>query len=132
MVPGLLSRQNAPQATLEGNSHVRQAERHANVAVRWTLALTNPRRPEALLGCGSVEPWDVNADAQLVVLARTRNCARWWAAIAAHGSRLLKLLGRLGDELLSTWHPVPCALVREACDEACLHVVPEHLPHDVG
>ena len=67
---------------------VRQAERHANVAVRWTLATPHVRRPEALLRRGSVEPWHVDADAQHTILA-------WmWgyggkAAAAAHDSRLL-------------------------------------------
>ena len=35
LVPGLLSRQDAPQVALEGDSRVRQAKRHANVAVWW-------------------------------------------------------------------------------------------------
>src|SRR4051812_9032462 len=91
VVPGLLSRQNALEVTLEGNGRVRQAKWHANIVVRWTLALTNARRPEAFLGCGPIEPRDVNADKQLVVLARTRSCARWWAVVVAHGSCLLKL-----------------------------------------
>ena len=103
-----------------------------NIVVRWTLAPANARRPEALLRCGPVEPWNVDADAQLVILGKTRSCARWWAAVAAHGSCLLKLLGGLGNELLSTGHLVPSSLMREACGEACLHVVPERLPHDVG
>ena len=55
--------------TLVGGRHVWQAKWHANVAVRWTLAPTNTRRPEALLRCGPVEPWDVDADAQLTTLA---------------------------------------------------------------
>ena len=39
MMPGLLSRQNAPQMALVGSSRIRQAERHANVVVRWTLTM---------------------------------------------------------------------------------------------
>ena len=50
----------------------------------------------------------------------------------ALGACLLKLLGRLGGEFPSTWHPVPCALLAEACAEARLHVVPERLPRDIG
>ena len=131
-MPGLLSRQSAPQVVLECDSRIRQAEWHANIDVRWTLTPTNARRTKTHLGCGPIKPWDVDADAQLIVLARTRSYARWWAAVAAHVSRFLKPLGRLGDELLSTMHSTPCALVREACIEACLHVVPEHLPRDIG
>ena len=63
MVPGLPSRQNALQVALEGDSHVRQAERHANIAMRGALTPTNVRWLEALLGCGPIEPWDVDTDA---------------------------------------------------------------------
>ena len=65
----LLSLQNAPQQVLMSGDRVRQAERHANVAVRWTLAMPHARRPEALLRRGSVEPWYVDADAQPTILA---------------------------------------------------------------
>ena len=75
VMPGLLSRQNAPQVGLEGDSRVRQAERHANVAVRWALAASHARRPEELLRCGPVEPWDVDADAQPIILAWMGSCA---------------------------------------------------------
>ena len=87
-MPDLLSLQNAPQQALMSDDRVWQAERHANVAVRWTLTTPHARRPEALLRRGSVEPWHVNADAQATILA-------WmWghggqAAAAAHDSRLL-------------------------------------------
>ena len=47
-------------------------------------------------------------------------------------SLLLKLLGGLDDELLSIGHSLPGALLREMFREARLHVVPEHLPRDVG
>ena len=63
LVPGLLSHQNAPQVALEGDSCVRQAERHANVAVRRALTPADARWPEALLRCGPVEPRDVDAGA---------------------------------------------------------------------
>ena len=65
----LLSLQNAPQQALMSSGRVRQAERHANVAVRWTLAMSHARGPEALLRCGSVEPWNVDADTQPTILA---------------------------------------------------------------
>ena len=68
-MPGLLSRQDAPQVALEGGRHARQAKRHANVAMRWALAASHARRPEVLLRCGPVEPWDVDADAQPTILA---------------------------------------------------------------
>ena len=68
-MPDLLSLQNAPQQALMSGDRVRQAERHANVAVRWTLATPHARRPEALLRRGSVEPWYVDADAQPTILA---------------------------------------------------------------
>ena len=68
-MPGLLSRQNAPQVALVSSSRVRQAERHANVVVRWTLAMPHARRPEALLRRDSIKPWVVDADAQPAILA---------------------------------------------------------------
>ena len=129
---GLLSRQDAPHVALEGGSRVRQAEGHANVAVRWTLAPTDAWRPETSLRRGPVEPWNVDVDAQPAVLARMGSCAGWWAAVAAYGPCFLKLLDCLGDELLSTRRSSPCARLREMCSEACLHIVPERLPRDVG
>ena len=68
-MPDLLSLQNAPQQALMSGDRVEQAERHANVAVRWTLATPHARRPEALLRRGSVEPWHVDADAQPTILS---------------------------------------------------------------
>ena len=65
----LLSLQNAPQQALMSGDRVRQAERHVNGAVWWTLATPHVRRPEALLRRGSVEPWHVDADAQPTILA---------------------------------------------------------------
>ena len=130
-MPSLLTRHDAPQVALEGSSHARQAERHTNVAVRWTFATPNTRRSEALLRCGSVEPWYVDADAQLTTLAWVGSYARW-AAIAAYCSCLLKLLRYLGDELLSVGRSLPSVLLKEMCHETRLQVVPERLPHDVG
>ena len=72
----LLTRHDALQVALEGNSHARQAEWHANVDVRWALATPHARRPEGLLRCGPVEPWDVDADAQPSILAWMGSCAR--------------------------------------------------------
>ena len=131
VMPGLLSRQNAPQVMLEGGSRVRQAERHANVAMRQTLTASHARRPEALLRCGSVEPCDVDADAQPTILTWMGSHARR-AAVAAHGSFFFKLASSLGDELLNVGLSSPCAFLRKTCREARLQVVPERLPHDVG
>ena len=60
---GHLSFQDAPHQALVGSSRVRQAEGHANVAVRWTLAMSHARRLEALLRHDSIEPRVVDADA---------------------------------------------------------------------
>ena len=130
-MPGLLTCQDALQIALEGDSHARQAERHANIAVRWTLTSASTRRPEALLRCGPVEPWDVDADAQLTTLAWVGSGTRW-AAVAAYCPCFLKLLGDLDDELLSIGRSSPVVLLRETCRKARLHVVPERLPRDVG
>ena len=128
---GFLSRQDAPQGALEGGCHTRLAERHANIAVRWALATSHARRPEELLRGGPVDPWNVDVDAQPAILAWMGSCARW-AAVAAHGSCILQLLSGLGDELMSAGRSSPGVLLRETCYEACLHVVPERLPRDVG
>ena len=117
--------------TLVGGSHVRQAKRHANVAVRRAFAAAHARRPEEPLRCDPVERWDVDADAQPAILTWMGSCARW-AAVAAHGPGILQLLSGLGDELLSAGRPSPCELLRETCREARLQVVPERLPRDVG
>ena len=130
-MPDLLSLQNAPQQALMCGDRARQAEGHANVAVRWALATSHARRPEELLRCGPVEPWDVDADAQPAILAWMGSCARW-AAVAAHGSCVLQFLSGLGDELLSGGHSLPCVLLRETCREARLQVVPKRLPREVG
>jgi hypothetical protein len=63
-VPGLVSHQDAPHVTLVLGSTVQQAERHANIAVRGTLAPAHLGRLEELLRCGSAEPWDIDADSQ--------------------------------------------------------------------
>ena len=130
-MPGLLSRQNAPQVSLVDSSHVRHVVRHVNVAVRRTLIASHARRPEALLRRGSVEPWNVDADAQPTILAWMGGYARQ-AAIAVHGSCFLKLLSGLGDELLSGGHPLPCVLLRKTCRIAHLQVMPKRLPREVG
>ena len=130
-MPDLLSLQNALQQALMKGDRVRHAERHANVAVRWTLTTPHARSPEALLRCGSVEPWYADADAQLTTLAWVRSSARW-AAVAAYCSCFLKLLRYLGDELLSTGCSFPSVLLKETCRETRLQVVPERLPRDLG
>ena len=71
-----------------------------------TLAVSHTRRPEALLRCGSVEPWDVDADAQPTILAWMRVHAGQ-AAVAAHGSCFLKPLNSLDDELLNVGLSMP-------------------------
>ena len=50
-----------------------------------------------------------------------------WAAVAAHGSRVLQSLSGLGNELLSVGRSSPGILLREVCYEARLHMVPERL-----
>ena len=85
MTPSLLSRQNPPQMVLASGCRVRQAEKHANVAVRRPLATSHARGPEALLRRGSVEPWEVDADAQPAILAWMGSYARQ-ATIAARDS----------------------------------------------
>ena len=116
---------------MEDGCGARQAERHAHIAVRWTVTLTSTRRAEALLRRGPVEPWDVDADAQLTILARVGSYTRW-AVVAAHCHCFLKLLSGLDDELLSARRSSPGALLRETCREARLHVVPERLPRDLS
>ena len=68
-MPGLLSRQDAPQVALEGRLHARQAKWYVNITMRWALTASHARRPEKLLRCGPVEPWNVDADAQPGILA---------------------------------------------------------------
>ena len=130
-MPGILGQQDAPQVVLEGSCYARQAEWHANVAVRWTLTPSSTRRPEALLRCGPVEPWDVDADTHSSILAWMGSCALC-AAVATHDSCVLQFLSGLGDELLSGGHSLPCVLLRETCREARLQVVPKRPPREVG
>src|SRR3954462_2429116 len=54
--PGLLSLRDAPHEALVCDSHVRQAVRHANVAVGWTIAAPHSRGPEALLEATRLSP----------------------------------------------------------------------------
>ena len=74
-MPGLLSCQDAPQVALIGGRHARQAKRHANIVVWWTLTVVHVRRPEKLLRGGPVEPWDVDVHAQPDILAWMGSCA---------------------------------------------------------
>ena len=111
--PGLTSRQDAPHVVLECNGRIRHAERHADVTVRGALTPANMGRPEELLRCVFVEPWDVDADAQLAALVRSGSCAGGCKAmLPSHGSCLQKLLGCLGDELLSAWCLAPSSRER--------------------
>ena len=68
-MPDLLSLQNAPHEVLMRGSRVRQAKRHANIAVGWTLAMSHARGLEGLRRGGPVEPWYVDADAHPTILA---------------------------------------------------------------
>ena len=67
--PGLLCLCDAPHEVLVRVSRVRQAVRHANVAVGWASAVPHLRGPEVLQRGDSVEPWYVDADAQPTILA---------------------------------------------------------------
>ena len=82
---GHLSFQNASHQALVGCSRVRQAEGHANEAVRSARATPHARRPEALLRSDSIEPWVVDADAQPAILAWMGSYAGQ-AAVAARDS----------------------------------------------
>src|SRR3954462_909087 len=66
--PGLLSFHDAPHEALVRGSRVRQAVRHANIAVGWTFTAPHSRRPEALQQGDLIEPWYVDADAQPTIL----------------------------------------------------------------
>ena len=68
-MPDLLSFQDGPHEGLVCGSRVRQAIRHANIAMGRTLAASHLRRLEALLRRRSIEPWYVDADAQPTILA---------------------------------------------------------------
>jgi len=133
MTPGLVSRQDASRVSLVLSSAVRQAERHANIAVRRALAPTRSGRPKELLRHGSVEPWDVDADAQPPALVCHGSYA-WWCGVtlASHCPRLLKILDCVGDELLSTRRLALSTRLTETRDVARFQMVPERLPRDVG
>ena len=79
----------------------------------------------------SIEPWVVDADAQPAILTWMGSYTGQ-AAVAAHDSLFLQLLGDLGDELLRVGPSFPYAFLREACHEARLQVGPKRLPHDLG
>ena len=74
----------APEALVRV-SRVRQAVRHANIAVGWASIAPHSRGPEALQRGDSVEPWYVDADAQPTILAWMGSYA-WQTAIAAYDS----------------------------------------------
>ena len=69
LMPGLASRLGVPHAALERFSHARQAEGHADIAVRWTLAPSDARWPDELPRRDPVEPGDVDANTKLLTLA---------------------------------------------------------------
>ena len=131
-MPGLASRLGIPHAALERFSHARQAEGHADVAVGWTLTSANTGWPDELPRRGPVEPGDVDADAELLTLARAVSRAARQATIALQNPCFLNLLDCLADELLNAWCLTPAAFSWEACSEERLHMVPERLPRDPG
>ena len=94
-MPDLMSLQNAPQQALMCGDRARQAEGHANVVVRWTLAMSCTRRLEARLRRDLIEPRVVDADAQPAILSWMGSYTGQ-AAVAAHDSRFLQLLSDLG------------------------------------
>ena len=132
LVSGLASQLSVPHAALECLSRARQAERHADVAVRQTLTSVNRRRPHELLRRGPVEPGDVDAEAKLLTLARAVSCATRQATIALQNPSFLNLLDCLADELLNVWCHTPAAFSWEACSEERLHMVPERYSHVIG
>ena len=77
LMPSLTVREGIPCAVLEHHSHVRQAERHADVVVGWTIASADTRRPDELPRHDPVEPGDVDADTELLTLARAVSRTSW-------------------------------------------------------
>ena len=132
LVPGLAGRLSVPHAALERLSRTRQAKRHADVAVRRTLASADTRRPHELPIRSPVEPGDVDADTELRTLARAVSCATRQATIALQNPSFLNLLDFLADELLNAWCLTPAAFSWEACSEERLPMVPEHPSRDIG
>jgi len=80
-VPGFVGHLSVPHAALERLSRARQAKRHADVAVRRTLASADTRQPHELLRCGPVEPRDVDADAEPFIPANEVSSASQQATI---------------------------------------------------
>ena len=132
LVPGFAGRLCVPHAALEHLNRARQAERHADVVVRRTLALADTRRPHELPRRGPVEPGDVDADTELLTLARAVSYAMRQATIALQNPSFLNLFDCLADELLNAWCPTPAAFSWEACSEERLHMVPERPSRDTG
>ena len=132
LAPGLAGHLSVSHAALEHLSRAHQAERHADVAMRRSLASIDMRRPHELPRRGPVEPRDVDADTELFTLARAASSASRQATIALQNPSFLNLLDRLADVLLNTWCPTPAVFSWEACSKARLHMVREHLPRDFG
>lgn len=131
-MPGLASCQGIPHVALEHHSRARQAEGHADIAVGWSLASADARRLDELLRPDPVEPGDVDADTELLTLARAVSHAARQATIALQNPCALYLLDCLADELLTTWCLRPAAFFWEACFEERLHLVQDRLPRDPG
>ena len=62
----LLSPQSLPREVLERGSCIAEAVERVNVTAGESPPLADNRRPEGLQRSGSVEAWDVGADAELV------------------------------------------------------------------
>ena len=73
-MPGLASYQDFSHVVLVQCRLVRQAEGHANVAVRGTLRPAHLSWPVELLRRHHVESWDIDADAQPVARAWDDSC----------------------------------------------------------
>ena len=70
LVPSFVGRLSVPHAALECLSRARQAKRHADIAMRRSLASADTRRPHELPRRGLVEPRDVDVYTELLTLTR--------------------------------------------------------------
>ena len=131
-MPGFAGRLSVPHAALEHLGRARQAERHADVAVRRALASADTRQPHELPRRGPVETGDVDADMELLTLARAMSRAMRQSTTTLQNPSFPNLLDCLADELLNAWCPPPAAFSWEACSEERLHVVPERHSRDIG
>ena len=131
-MPGFAGRLGVPHATLECLSCARQAKRHADVVVRRTLASADTGQPHELPRRGPVEPLYVDADAELLTLARAVSSASRQATITLQNPNFLNLLDRLSDELLNACCLTPATFSWEAFSKEHLHMVLERHSRDIG